>query len=71
MLRTFASALVLGAGLVLAKADFDKEDKFKTMEELNFENGFASMSYTVFTEDNYVLSLFRIPGTLLEMQEGI
>ena len=63
--------MVLGAGLVLAKADFDKEDKFKTMEELNFENGFASMSYTVFTEDNYVLSLFRIPGTLLEMQEGI
>ena len=26
------------------------------------ENGFASESYTVFTEDGYVSQLYRIPG---------
>ena len=39
----------------------------KTMEELCLENGYAIESYTVLTPDDYVLSLYRIPGTVNEI----
>ena len=39
-------------------------DAGKTMEEVCLENGFAVESYTLVTEDSYVVSLYRIPGTV-------
>jgi len=41
------------------------------MEEICQENGFGTESYTLVTPDDYVLSLYRIPGTFSEMQQGV
>lgn len=44
-------------------------DAGKSFEELCFENGFSSEQYTVVTPDDYVLSLYRIPGKFSELKE--
>ena len=44
-------------------------DAGKSFEELCFENGFTSEQYTVVTEDDYILSLYRIPGTFADLKE--
>ena len=36
------------------------------MEDICSENGFISEKYTVTTSDDYILSLYRIPGMLGE-----
>ena len=41
------------------------------MEEICQENGFGTESYTLVTPDDYVLSIYRIPGTFSEMQKGV
>ena len=41
------------------------------MEEICQENGFGTEHFTLVTEDDYVLSLYRIPGTFSEMQAGV
>ena len=45
----------------MAKVD---PDVGKSFEEITAENGFASESYSLTTPDDYILSLYRIPGTL-------
>ena len=42
-------------------------DAGKTMEQICLENGFSMESYTVVTPDDYILSLYRIPGTFNEL----
>ena len=37
------------------------------MEQICQENGFAVEKYTVVTPDDYILSLYRIPGTFDEL----
>jgi hypothetical protein len=44
-------------------------DAFKTMEQLANQNGFAIEKYQVVTSDGYILSLYRIPGTLSETSQ--
>ena len=61
-----AAALALSA-----QAIYSSGDAFKTMEEICQENGFGTEHYTLVTEDDYVLSLYRIPGTFSEMQAGV
>lgn len=39
-------------------------DTYKTFEQITQENGFASENYTLTTPDDYILSLYRIPGKL-------
>lgn len=34
------------------------------MDQICNENGFTTETYTVTTEDDYILSLWRIPGTI-------
>jgi hypothetical protein len=34
----------------------------KTFKEIVIENGFSMETYTVETEDGYLLDLFRVPG---------
>ena len=41
-------------------------DQFKSMEAICHENGFESESYTVTTSDDYILSIYRIPGLAQE-----
>ena len=48
-------------GCVLLKAVLG-EDKFKSMTDVCLENNFLSEHYTVVTEDDYILQLYRIPG---------
>ena len=45
-------------------------DAFKTMDEICKENGFITEQYTVQTEDDYLLTLYRIPGSVDEMEYG-
>lgn len=62
-MKTFVSALSLTA-LTLAKVS---PDAFKSFEQIVQENGYTSESYTLTTPDDYVLSLYRIPGSLSEL----
>ena len=41
-------------------------DAFKSFEEIVIENGFAVESFIVKTKDDYILSLYHIPGKLTE-----
>ena len=52
-------------GCLLLKIAF-AEDKFKSMSEVCLENNFISEQYTVTTEDDYILELYRIPGQIEE-----
>ena len=61
MLARFAKSLLLGS--IAALGVQAVMDAGKTMEQICLENGFAVESYTVVTEDDYILSLYRIPGT--------
>jgi hypothetical protein len=45
-------------------------DTFKSMDQICKENGFNTEQYTVQTEDDYILTLFRIPGILHDMHYG-
>lgn len=40
------------------------EDAFKSFEELVAQNGFVTESQQVVTDDGYILTLYRIPGTI-------
>jgi len=53
-----------------ANAIYSSGDAFKSLEEICQENGFGTESYTLVTPDDYVLSLYRIPGSFSEMQAG-
>ena len=68
MLTRFAKTLLLGsmAALALSSTTLAAIDAGKTMEEICLENGFAVEKYTVVTEDEYILSLYRIPCTFSE-----
>ena len=46
-------------------------DAFKTMDQICNENGFVTEQYTVQTEDDYILTLYRIPGSASEMLYGV
>ena len=70
----FKTALLAACAASTAAAfDFDfnfSGDANKTFEEIAQENGFATESYTLVTPDDYVLSLYRIPGTFADVQAG-
>ena len=57
LFSTLSAALMLMAGQALA--DHDNHTDFT---QTCAENGFASESVTVISEDNYVYQLYRIPG---------
>ena len=59
-MRPFTLAAVAFLHLVQAG------DQFKSMSAICLENGFKTESYTVTTEDDYILSLYRIPGMTAE-----
>ena len=63
-MRTFAAVALSFLSLVQAG------DQFKSMEAICHENGFASESYTVETTDDYILSLYRIPGMAAETENS-
>ena len=44
------------------------DDCFKTLTEIANENGFLASSHQVVTKDGYILSLWRIPGSMKESQ---
>mmetsp|Transcript_39742 Transcript_39742/g.52058 ORF Transcript_39742/g.52058 Transcript_39742/m.52058 type:complete len:115 (+) Transcript_39742:56-400(+) len=55
--------------LSLAAVAAEAIDAGKSFEELCMENGFQSEQYDVVTSDDYILSLYRIPGTFSEIKE--
>ena len=61
-----ACALAIGVNAI-----YSSGDAFKSMEEICQENGFGTESYTLVTPDDYVLGLYRIPGSFSEMQAGV
>ena len=46
-------------------------DAFKSMEAICLENNFVSEHYTVTTSDDYILSLYRIPGSVTEEKNAV
>jgi pimeloyl-ACP methyl ester carboxylesterase len=44
------------------EVEIGPDDMTKTLKEIIYENGFHMETYTVETEDGYLLDLFRIPG---------
>ena len=58
LVNTLAIALALFAGQALA----DKDNHTDFVQTCN-ENGFASESFTVISDDDYISQLYRIPGT--------
>ena len=65
MIIKYTKALLM-AGLIAFNTTVMANDAGKSMEEICAENGFATESYTVVTSDDYILSLYRIPGTFKE-----
>ena len=61
MMTSFNKALFIAATASLASAG-DRSDAKRTAEEICVENGFQYEEHTVTTSDNYVLSVWRIPG---------
>ena len=51
--------------LSIAAATVDP-DISRSFEEICEENGFASENYTLTTTDGYILSMYRIPGTVTD-----
>ena len=64
-----ANALPFAAFLTLATQGVQTYDAGKSFAELCMENGFQSELYQVKTSDDYILTLYRIPGKFTEMQE--
>ena len=52
------------AGFLSLAAAVVDPDISKSFEEICEENGFASENYTLTTTDGYILSMYRIPGTI-------
>ena len=65
MIIKYTKALLI-AGLIAFNSTVMANDAGKSMELICAENGFATESYTVVTSDDYILSLYRIPGTFKE-----
>ena len=63
--KVFAAALLAGAVIGSGKSDADK-----TFQEICTENAFQYEEHTVVTEDGYILTVFRIPGTTHEPQKS-
>jgi hypothetical protein len=45
----------------------EETDAFKSLKEIVHENGFKYEEYNVTTSDGYILGLYRIPGTINEI----
>ena len=59
-MRSFAAVAAIAATIsntVVAKNDSDR-----TFQEICAENAFQYEEHTVYTEDDYILTVFRIPG---------
>lgn len=54
---------------VLAESKEDN-DAYKSIRSICNENGWAYEEYEVTTEDNYILSLMRIPGRINETNQA-
>lgn len=59
MFRSFVVSTV-------AVTAFAIPDAFKSFEEIVIENGYSVESFTLKTKDDYILSLYHIPGKLSE-----
>ena len=61
----FLLAAITALSLLL---EVHASDAFKTMEEYCQENNFKVESYNITTSDDYILSLYRIPGMIGEVE---
>ena len=59
-LKAFATA-ILATAVIASDSDVSK-----TFQEICTENAFQYEEHTVVTEDGYILTVFRIPGTTHE-----
>lgn len=72
MLKTFKTALIslLANDFVLATSSNSSShaDEYRSFREVCFENGYALENYQLITSDDYMLSLYHIPGSLQELK---
>ena len=65
----FAKAMVLAAfAAVTCNAINPEKDDLRQFQEIVFENGYAMEHYSIVTSDEYVLTLYRIPGKFSELK---
>ena len=65
-----ALSLPFAAFLSLAALGSQVNDYSLNFVDICTKNGFATEKYEVVTPDDYILSLYRIPGTVQEMESG-
>ena len=58
MLRSFVSAALAA----LATAYNPEKDSLRQFQEIVYGNGYAMEHYSLVTKDDYILTLYRIPG---------
>ena len=63
-MRLFSTALLATAAVVSAQSvgEHKNHDDHVDFVQMAAENGFASESFTVVTNDGYISQLYRIPG---------
>ena len=59
-MRSFAAVATIAA--TIANSSIAKNDSDRSFQEICAENAFQYEEHTVYTEDDYILTVFRVPG---------
>ena len=67
-MKKYSTALLFAAATLFTSTVLasDKKDVNRTFQEICSVNAFHYEEHTVLTEDDYILTVFRIPGTTHE-----
>ena len=69
IMQTFGAVLILAACMpqaVVYGAMNPEKDDMRQFQEIVFENGYQLEHYSLVTKDDYLVTLYRIPGKFAE-----
>ena len=66
MMKRFMQIVAPFAILAVVGAMNPEKDDMRQFQEIVFENGYSLEHYSLVTKDDYVLTLYRIPGKFAE-----
>ena len=71
-MQTFAAVLTLSACIPAVQGAMNPEkDDMRQFQEIVFENGYQMEHYSLMTKDDYLVTLYRIPGKFAEAKAPI